>query len=203
LRGACGEDGERKKRRLSAKDLKELGASPRVRRVIPPDGPQRVGLPKEEAKGHKLVQRRLVALGESGPSPTAGLPTMRARHSPDIRARATAALLVGERPAVVARDLGVPEGTVRSWKHRIKNGSYATLKKAGFGGLLMDHLEAMLRSLIGQSRAMREPRFLEQMPADELAVLFGTLFDRTMRMLDLAPAFWPRGRSRPPDGRGI
>ena len=32
----------------------------------------------------------------------------------ELRARGVAALLCGERPAVVARDLGVPEETVRS-----------------------------------------------------------------------------------------
>ena len=111
------------------------------------------------------------------------------RHAPDVRARATAALLMGERPAAVARDLGLPEGTVRSWKHRIKTGKSATLKKGDFGGLLMEHLLAMMSSLIEQSRVMRDPEVVKGIPARELAVFFGILFDRTMRMLELAPAF--------------
>ena len=111
----------------------------------------------------------------------------KAKHPPDARAKATAALLVGERPATVARALGIPEGTVRSWKYRIKNGKSATLKKGDFGGLLMDHLRAMLRSLIEQSRLMQDPEFLEKIPARELAVLFGTLFDRTMRIMEVLP----------------
>lgn len=110
------------------------------------------------------------------------------RHGADVRARATAALLVGERPAVVARNLGVPEGTVRSWKYRLKNGGVATLKKGNFGGLLMEHLRAMLRSLIEQSRMMQDPGLLKGIPPGELAVLFGTLFDRTMRMLEVSRA---------------
>lgn len=111
------------------------------------------------------------------------------KHASGVRAQATAALLVGERPAVVARDLGIPEGTVRSWKHRIKTGKSATLKKGYVGGLLMEHLRAMLRSLTEQSRMMRDAGFLKEIPAGELAVFFGMLFDRTMRMLELAPAF--------------
>ena len=99
-----------------------------------------------------------------------------------------AALLVGERPAAVARDLGVPEGTVRSWKHRLKKGRVATLKKGAFGGLLLEHLEGLLRSLISQSEHLREPGVLRAMRAKERAILFGVLFDRTMRMLELAPA---------------
>lgn len=111
------------------------------------------------------------------------------RHAPEIRARGMVALLVGERPAVVARDLGVPEGTVRSWKHRLKNGTVATLKKGAFGGFLLEHLEASLRSLIAQSERLSDPEVLRQMSASELAILFGTLFDRTMRMLELSDAF--------------
>ena len=120
-----------------------------------------------------------------------GMTTMekpKARHAPDVRARATAALLVGGRPAAVARDLGVPEGTVRSWKHRIKNGQSATLKKGEFGGLLMEHLRAMMVSLIEQSRMLQDPKVLREIPAGQAAVLFGTLFDRTMRMLEMLPA---------------
>jgi hypothetical protein len=37
------------KGKLSAKDLREIGASPRVRRVVAPDGRQRV----EISKGHR------------------------------------------------------------------------------------------------------------------------------------------------------
>jgi hypothetical protein len=110
------------------------------------------------------------------------------RHSASVRAKATAALLVGERPAAVARDLGIPEGTVRSWKHRLKKGRSATLKKGDFGPLLMEHLLATLRSLIEQSRRLQDPKVLREIPTRELAVLFGTLFDRTMRMLEMVPA---------------
>ena len=118
------------------------------------------------------------------------------RHAPDVRARATAALLLGDRPAAVARSLGVPEGTVRSWKHRIKTGSDATLKKGDFGGLLMEHLRAMLRSLIEQSRLMRDPEMLREIPGRELAIVFGMLFDRTMRMLEMVPVLERAAKER-------
>lgn len=52
----------------------------------------------------------------------------------------------------------------------------------------MEHLLAMLRSLIEQSRMMRDPGMLEKMPAGKLALFFGILFDRTIRMLELLPA---------------
>jgi len=91
----------------------------------------------------------------------------------------------------VARAHGVPEGTVKSWRHRLKNGRVATLRKGAkgaFGALLMEHLEATLLSLIAQSRHLSDPDVLRGMRAGEAGVFFGTLFDRTMRMLELAPA---------------
>jgi transposase len=67
-------------------------------------------------------------------------------HPSGLRAKALAALLCGERRAAVARDLGVPEATVRTWKRRLKNGRSGTLKKADFGRLLTEHLETSVRS---------------------------------------------------------
>ena len=111
----------------------------------------------------------------------------RRKNGAALRVQGVAALLCGERPAVVARELGVPEGTVRSWKHRTKNRGIATLKKGDFGALLSEHLEALIRSLLAQSREL-SGRWSE-MGAGDLALAFGLLFDRTMRMLELAPAF--------------
>jgi transposase len=112
-----------------------------------------------------------------GGSPVSG------RNAAELRARGIAALLCGERPAVVARDLGVPEGTARSWKHRAKNRGIATPKKGDFGALLTKHLETLIRSLLAQSRELSS-RWSE-MGARELALAFGLLFDRAMRMLGL------------------
>ena len=105
------------------------------------------------------------------------------RDAAELRARDIAALLCGERPAEVARDLGVPEGTVRSWKHRAKKRGIATLKRGDFGALLSTHLETLIRSLLAQSLGLSS-RWSE-MGAGELALAFGLLFDRTLRMLEL------------------
>ncbi len=108
----------------------------------------------------------------------------RTSYPKETKARALAALLTGERSAVIARDLGVPEATVRSWRYRLKNGQTATLKKGNFGDLLFDYLETELRSLIAQSRHLADPELLEKTRAGELAIVAGTLFDRTWRMLE-------------------
>lgn len=115
----------------------------------------------------------------------------RRKHAAVLRAQGVAALLCGERPAVVARDLRVPEGTVRSWKHRAKNRGIATLKKGDFGALLTQHLEALIRSLLSQSSEL-SGRWSE-MGAGDLALAFGLLFDRTIRMLELLEGARGRG----------
>ena len=112
----------------------------------------------------------------------------RAAYGEETKAAAMAALLVGGRVREVARDFGVPEGTVKSWRYRLKNGRVATLKKGEFGGLLLEHLDALLRSLTERSGHLSDPDVLRGMRAGEAAVFFGALFDRTMRMLELAPA---------------
>ncbi len=114
-------------------------------------------------------------------------------YPPEAKARAIAALLVGGRPRVVAREHGIPESTVTTWRHRLKTGKLRHEKKGGgrsdFGQLLSECLEASLRSLIAQSRFAADPEWIRRQPAGELAVFFGALFDRTMRMLELLPAF--------------
>lgn len=116
---------------------------------------------------------------------------MTTKEAAEPRARGIAALICGERPAVVARDLGVPEGTVRSWKYRAKNHGIATLKKGNFGALLTTHLEALIRSLLAQSNEL-SGRWSE-MGAHELAITFGVLLDRTLRMMELHEGVWGRG----------
>lgn len=114
-------------------------------------------------------------------------------YPPEAKARAIAALLLGGRPRVVAREHGIPESTVTTWRHRLKTGKLRHEKKGGgrsdFGDLLMECLEASLRSLIAQSQRMRDPEWIRRQPAGEIAVLFGILFDSTFRILELLPAF--------------
>jgi transposase-like protein len=112
-------------------------------------------------------------------------------YSPEAKARAIASLLVGERPRVVARKFAIPESTVTTWRHRLKNGKLRHEKKdaeGSPGGLLLDYLEALLRTLAADSERLADPDALREIPPGQLAVIYGTLFDRTLRMLELAPA---------------
>ena len=127
-------------------------------------------------------------------------------YPPEAKARAVAALLVGGRPRVVAREHGIPESTISTWRSRLKAGTLRYEKKGGgrsdFGGLLMEYLEASLRSLIAQAGQAGDPEWIRRQPAGELAVFFGTTFDRTMRMLELLPAFLRDRGERRTERRG-
>jgi hypothetical protein len=68
---------------------------------------------------------------------------------------------------------------------------YRNAKKGDFGELLSTHLENLIRSLLAQSRELSS-RWSE-MGAGELALAFGLLFDRTMRMLELQEGARGRG----------
>ncbi len=105
-------------------------------------------------------------------------------YGPDVKARALAALLTGERVRVVAREHGIPEGTVKSWRHRLRTGKMQPEKKGRAGVLLLGYLRTSLRSLIAQSEHLAERT--REIPAGQLALLYGRLFDRTLRMLELA-----------------
>ena len=117
---------------------------------------------------------------------------MRTSYPPDVKARAITALLVGGRPRVVAREYGIPESTVTTWRWRLKHGKLRHEKKDGgltlFGELLLNHLETSLRALISQSERLSRPAVLKEMRAGELGVFFGVVFDRTMRITELLPA---------------
>ncbi|MEJ7815476.1 MAG: helix-turn-helix domain-containing protein [Rubrobacter sp.] len=118
-------------------------------------------------------------------------------YGPEDKARALAGLLCGERVRVVSRQHGIPEGTVKSWRHRLKTGRMQPEKKGRAGGLLLEHTRALLRSLIVQGGHPSDPERIREVPAKELAIFWGTLFDRTMRMLELYPALSGESRGVP------
>lgn len=131
-------------------------------------------------------------------------------YGPEAKARAISALLLGGRPRVVAREHGIPESTVTTWRHRIMHGKLRHEKKGGrtqLGGLLTEALEASLRSLAAQSERMADPAWIRRQGVREMAILHGTLFDATLRALELLPGFLgvsalpDVGKTRPAGGR--
>jgi transposase-like protein len=93
---------------------------------------------------------------------------MKARsYGPEDKARALAGLLCGERVRVLSRRHGIPEGTVKSWRHRLKTGRMQPEKKGRAGNLLLEHTRALLRSLIVQGGHLSGPARIQEIPAKE------------------------------------
>ncbi len=131
---------------------------------------------------------------------------MRRTYTPRKKAAALAALLVGGRVCVVAREHGIPENTIKTWRRRLRTGQLKPEKKGTGNGagvslepLLYEYLETLISSLVSQSREFVDSGRFREMRADKVAILYGTLFDQTMRALELAspgPFLQDRGEGR-------
>lgn len=113
-------------------------------------------------------------------------------HSAEVRAQAIAAMLAGEAPASVAERLGVPLGTVKSWRSRdaqalVNSGAAvatdATPKRDELGRLVSEYLRESLRALRAQSELFADAEWLKKQSAAELAILHGVLNDKVVRIL--------------------
>lgn len=123
------------------------------------------------------------------------------KYDDGSKGAALAALLAGDTPRRVAQEHSIPFNTVKSWRRRLKRGEIATLhpkKRDGrCDGLMQEYVESVLRSLIVQATVMRDRAWIHRQSAAALAFLYGVVFDRTLRSLELlssAVGGEPRGR---------
>ena len=111
-----------------------------------------------------------------------------AEYSDQVKALALAQLLAGQAPSEVARALGVPVGTIRSWKSRQQHGesvaTVATDSRERIGALLVEYLETVLTTLIVQQKAFANVEWLLKQSAAEAATLHGVSVDKTVRLLE-------------------
>ena len=109
--------------------------------------------------------------------------------SPETKAAVLAALLEGQAASKVAKDYSLPEGTVRSWRSRMRNDAtplrtVATEKRDEIGPLLLEYLHENLTTLRAQAVFFRDTKWLEKQDAADLAVLHGVVTDKTVRLLE-------------------
>lgn len=108
-------------------------------------------------------------------------------HPRRLKARAIAALIVGESPASVADRLRLPRESVRNWKLALSAEKLAEVSRdsAGrFNEVVCDNVEATLRSLSAQAVAISDPEYLRQQSARDIAALHGGIADHALLMLD-------------------
>lgn len=112
--------------------------------------------------------------------------TERREYDEQTKAAVMAALLAGQSISAVAKEYSIPKGTVSGWKNQAVNGvaGLSTQKKEETGVLLLDYLQAMLKTLRIQAEHFGDKNWLLQQNAADLAVLHGVSVDKSIRLLE-------------------
>jgi Homeodomain-like domain-containing protein len=108
-------------------------------------------------------------------------------HPESKRARAIAALLLGAGVMEVARELNLPESSIRNWKRTLTPEQIAEVnakKGQRLDDLVFDYLQENLTTLRAQSKLLRDAAYVAQQPASEMATLHGVMADKTIRLLE-------------------
>ena len=108
-------------------------------------------------------------------------------YSDEVKAAAMAALLQGQAVSQVAKDYHLPEGTVKSWKHRnqvSKLVAEIAPQKREIGDLIIQYLQANLEALKAQAIVFADPEWLKKHEASQLAILHGVMTDKAIRLLE-------------------
>jgi transposase-like protein len=117
----------------------------------------------------------------------------RKKHPDELRAQVVAALLSGDSERFVAQKFGVGRTTARRWlaETRAAAGSQAiapaspnaAIDRDGIGNLIGLLIQEELKTLVAQAVAFRDPDWLSQQTAGELAVLHGVMADKAFRVI--------------------
>ena len=108
------------------------------------------------------------------------------RYSDRQRAQAMASLMLGFSVRSVARTMGIPRGTLRRWKVKVREmQQIAPFKKAPawLTPTLADLVIETLQSLIISVQALGDPRLIRQMSAREVVLVHGRLADQVYNLL--------------------
>jgi hypothetical protein len=103
------------------------------------------------------------------------------------RARATAALLAGQTGTEAAAAAQVSTATVSRIKRDLSPETLQAIeskKDADFNELLATYLEEILETLTCQIRFARDPQWLREQTAAQLALLHGICADKAFRLLE-------------------
>jgi transposase-like protein len=112
------------------------------------------------------------------------------RHGEELKQRAVADLMGGDSIAVVSERYELPEGTVKAWSaQRGQVDLVQPQKKEELGELVADLLATNLRGLRTIAGLPEDREWLKKQTASELAIFYGVLADKSIRILGaLRPA---------------
>ena len=115
---------------------------------------------------------------------------MTREYTPEVKAQVMAALLAGQSASSVAKEFGIPRGTVAAWQARktqpIVEGvatDAAQKRKDQINELILDLLVAQLKSQIAMAEHAGDKKWLFTQEASAVAMLMGVGNDKVFRML--------------------
>jgi len=114
-------------------------------------------------------------------------------HKNETKAAVIAALMAGQQPSQVCREFGLPESTVRTWGKNagVDFAEIRAEKKEALADLIAGVLTENLKTLAAQAVHARKPEWMNKQSADSLAVFYGVVADKTIRILEAAAAAQP------------
>lgn len=114
---------------------------------------------------------------------------MAKEYAPEVKAAVMAALMDGQSLRQVARDHGVPKGTVEHWGNEAKRlvtsvSNVSDTKRERIGELLIDLLVAKIEAQIAISQHATDKVWLLKQDASALAMFYGVSDDKLIRLLE-------------------
>lgn len=114
----------------------------------------------------------------------------RRNYTDETKAACLAALMQGQAVTSVAKEYKIPKRTISAWKIRMgpkwNEGREKTIaaQKDRIGHLLIEYMEASIKSLKIQAEHFADKEWLKGQDASSLAVLHGVQTDKAIRLLE-------------------
>ncbi len=108
-------------------------------------------------------------------------------HKPDLKARVVAALMSGGGVVEVAEAFNLPKQTVTTYKSGIPTDMLEQIRrKKGerLDELIYQCMVSNLEALDKQAKVVANETYIKKQRADSLAVLYGVIADKTIRLLE-------------------
>lgn len=127
---------------------------------------------------------------------------MAREYSPEVKAAVMAALMDGQSIRQVAREMGVPKGTVEHWGNEAKRlvtsvSVVSDTKRERIGELLIELLVAKIEAQIAISKHAADKVWLLKQDASALAMFYGVSDDKLIRLLEKFESAEPETRNTP------
>jgi len=121
-------------------------------------------------------------------------------YSPKVKGEVIAALLAGQGVNEVAKQYSIDKATVSRWKTSLPQQELqqiATEKKERLVDLIQAHLVASLKGATKCAEQANDDNWLRQQSAENLAVFYGVLSDKSIRLVEVGARLFGNDTEQP------